>query len=163
MSELYYAPRRAHPFYEHGAARPILPDVQFRVPMESMRDLEKVKDALDLEGIHEVRCDLGNQTVTVSGNVPYHRLLKKLKHVKRRSKLLSFASPEGNFLPAYGHELYENYPYGTSYGASTYGRVPMRASFSPPREYSSSYVAPVYERPYYEDYEDYVRPYRYGY
>lgn len=25
-------------------------DVQFRVPMESMRDLEKVKDALDLEG-----------------------------------------------------------------------------------------------------------------
>lgn len=116
-----------------------------------------------LAGILEVRCDLGNQTVTVSGNVPYHRLLKKLKHVKRRAKLLSFASPEGNFVPAYGHELYESYPYGTSYGASTYGRVPMRAPFSPPREYSSSYIAPVYERPYYEDYEDYVRPYRYGY
>jgi hypothetical protein len=27
-------------------------DVQFRVPMESRRDVEKVKDALDLEGTY---------------------------------------------------------------------------------------------------------------
>lgn len=167
LSEAYYGRPLVDPyarpplvgqFFDSTASRPILPDVQFRVPMESRRDVDKVKEALDLDGVHGVNCDLQSQTVTVSGNVPYHRLLKKLKHVKRKAKLLSFASPDSPFSPSYGHEIYHDRPYGTSYGSSAYGRIPIRAPLSPPRQHSSSYVAHSFERPYYEDYEDY-RPY----
>jgi hypothetical protein len=64
MSELFYGrpvdsfyPGSASHYYPqtlipHGTTRPLLPDVQFRVPMESRRDVEKVKDALDLEGTY---------------------------------------------------------------------------------------------------------------
>jgi hypothetical protein len=116
-------------------------------------------------GVHGVVCDLASQTVTVSGNVPFHRLLKKLKHVKRRSKLLSFSSPDSPFSPSYGHESLHplhssSYHTGTyASNASNYGSS-YRRSFSPPPSYGSSYVRGAYERPYYEDYEDY-RPYRY--
>jgi len=181
MSELFYGrpvdsfyPGSASHYYPqtlitHGTTRPLLPDVQFRVPMESRRDVEKVKDALDLEGVHAVACDLPSQTVTVSGNVPFHRLLKKLKHVKRKSKLLSFSSPDSPYSPSYGHETFGTSTYNSSayivpsssYGSGRYGAAAlesasyMRIPFSPPHSYGSSYVREAYERPYYEDYEDY--------
>ncbi|CAM6051203.1 unnamed protein product [Sphagnum compactum] len=162
--ESFYPGSHYHPqtVMSHGPTRPLLPDVQFSVPMESRRDVEKVKDALDLEGVHGVVCDLASQTVTVSGNVPFHRLLKKLKHVKRRSKLLSFSSPDSPFSPSYGHESLHPL-HSSSYHAGTYPSnygSSYRRSFSPPHSYGSSYVRSAYERPYYEDYEDY-RPYRY--
>lgn len=114
-------------------------------------------------------CDLPSQTVTVSGNVPFHRLLKKLKHVKRKSKLLSFSSPDSPYSPSYGHETFGTSAYNSSayvvpsssYGSGRYGAAAlgsasyMRAPFSPPHSYGSSYVREAYERPYYEDYEDY--------
>jgi len=149
---------RRQQFYDSSIGRPILPDVQFRVPMESRRDVDKVRDALDIEGVRGVNCDMVNQTVTVSGNVPYHRLLKKLKHVKRRSRLISFLPDNQVYNTSHGA-----YPYSSSYhGSSSFGgRVPIRRPLSPPNYRSSSYVShPLAERAYYEDYEDY-RPSRY--
>jgi hypothetical protein len=173
MSEVFYG-RPVEPFYPgshyypqtvmpHGATGPLLPDVQFRVPMESRKDVEKVKDALEIEGVHGVICDLPSQTVTVSGIVPFHRLLKKLKHVKRRSKLLGFTSPNSPFSPSYGHQSFgPHYSSSSSFGSSAYNsgtyRPSYREPFSPPHSYGSSYIPEAYERPYYEDYEDY-RPY----
>lgn len=114
-------------------------------------------------GVHGVICDLPSQTVTVSGIVPFHRLLKKLKHVKRRSKLLGFTSPNSPFSPSYGHQSFgPHYSSSSSFGSSAYNsgtyRPSYREPFSPPHSYGSSYIPEVYERPYYEDYEDY-RPY----
>jgi hypothetical protein len=52
--ESFYPGSHYHPqtVMSHGPTRPLLPDVQFSVPMESRRDVEKVKDALDLEGTY---------------------------------------------------------------------------------------------------------------
>jgi len=166
-SEIYYGGSvdpmyRRQQFYDSSIGRPILPDVQFRVPMESRRDVDKVKDALDIDGVRGVNCDMVTQTVTVTGNVPYHRLLKKLKHVKRKSRLISFLPDNQIYNPSYGGGgSYHANPYSSSYGSSSLGRVPIRRPLSPPNYRSTSYVAhPLAERAYYEDYEDY-RPSRY--
>jgi len=159
---MYSNSRLRHQFYDSSVGRPLLPDVQFKVPMESRRDVDKVKDALDIDGVHGVQCDLASQTVTVTGNVPYHRLLKKLKHVKRKSRLLSFI-PDSQVYSAGSYHGYHVNPYShsSSYGASSFGRVPHRRPLSPQNYRSTSYVAhPLAERAYYEDYEDY-RPSRY--
>ncbi|XP_024365797.1 uncharacterized protein [Physcomitrium patens] len=156
IDPLYPPSRLHHPFFDSSIGRPMLPDVQFRVPMETRRDVDKVKDALDIDGVRSVDCDPVTQTVTVSGNVPYHRLLKKLKHVKRRSKLISF-------IPDHPYSTYNHgsYPVDSTYSSSSYARS-YRRPLSPPHLRSNSYVAyPHLERPYYEDYEDY-RPHRYG-
>jgi len=167
-SDLYYgAPidpmyphSRRQQFYDSSIGRSTLPDVQFRVPMESRRDVDRVKDALDIDGVHGVNCDMVNQTVTVTGNVPYHRLLKKLKHVKRKSRLISFLPDNQMYNPSYGS--YHGNPYNSSYGSSSFGgRGSIRRPLSPPNYRSTSYVShPLAERAYYEDYEDY-RPSRY--
>lgn len=155
VDPLYRPNRLHHQFYDSHIGRPLLPDVEFRVPMESRRDVDKVKDALDIDGVQGVNCDLVTQTVTVTGNVPYHRLLKKLKHVKRKSRLLNFIPDNQAYSPSYVN------PYSTYHGSSSYGRVPIRRPLSPPHLRSSSYIAHPMERSYYEDYEDY-RPSRYS-
>jgi hypothetical protein len=106
--------------------------------------------------VHGVNCDMVTQTVTVTGNVPYHRLLKKLKHIKRKSKLIGFIPDNQAYNPSFAN------PYSTSYhGSSSYGRHPIRRPLSPPHLRSSSYIAHPMEHSYYEDYEDY-RPSRYS-
>jgi hypothetical protein len=118
--------------------------------------VDKVKDALDVDGVQGVNCDLVTQTVTVTGNVPYHRLLKKLKQVKRKSRLLNFIPDNHAYSPgAYMNPGYSAY-------SSGYGRIPVRRPLSPPHLRSSSYIAHPLERSYYEDYEDY-RPSRYNF
>jgi hypothetical protein len=44
-------------------------------------------------GVLEVACDLENQIVKVTGNADPDRLLKKVKKVKRKSKLISYTNP----------------------------------------------------------------------
>jgi hypothetical protein len=77
------------------AQPPLLPDVQLRVPMENEEDVRKVRAALQVKGVLEVACNLQRQTVTVTGNVPAARLLKKVRKVKRQSRILSYRSPLG--------------------------------------------------------------------
>lgn len=90
---------RHHPRYyyddavvSYGAGRTMLPDVVLHVPMETMRDVERVKQALAIEGVHRVRCDMASQTVVVSGNVPPHTLLRRVKWIKRHSSLMSYGA-----------------------------------------------------------------------
>lgn len=76
-------------------------------------------------GVYSVHCDVPNQTVTVSGNIAPQALLKRVKHVKRKSKILSYSSPYTSSV--------------TSYGASSYGSAyhrPARYTLSPPRDHS---------------------------
>lgn len=43
-------------------------------------------------GVHRVRCDMASQTVVVSGNVPPHTLLRRVKWIKRHSSLMSYGA-----------------------------------------------------------------------
>ncbi|KAG0586413.1 hypothetical protein KC19_2G088800 [Ceratodon purpureus] len=71
-----------------------IPVVHLRVPMKNEDDVRKVVAALQLRGVVEVACDLENQIVKVTGNADPDRLLKKVKKVKRKSKLISYTNPE---------------------------------------------------------------------
>ncbi|CAK9210627.1 unnamed protein product [Sphagnum troendelagicum] len=77
---------------------PMLPDVHFHVPLETEDDIARVRRALMIKGVLEVSCDLERQTVTVSGNVSPRRLLKKVKQVKRNSRILSNNSSSSSAL-----------------------------------------------------------------
>jgi hypothetical protein len=144
---------RQHPRYyyddavvSYGAGRSVLPDVVLSVPMESMRDVERVKQALAIEGVHRVRCDLASQTVVVSGNVPPSSLLRRVKWIKRHSSIMSYGAPYGgsSYEPeytAYNPYALQRYPSGNVYenrrGALEYGS-----------EYGSAEYGSPYERPY---------------
>lgn len=71
----------------------LIPVVHLRVPMKNEDDVRKVVAALQLRGVLEVACDLENQIVKVTGNADPDRLLKKVKKVKRKSKLISYTNP----------------------------------------------------------------------
>ncbi|KAG0576863.1 hypothetical protein M758_5G114900 [Ceratodon purpureus] len=144
---------RHHPRYyyddavvSYGAGRSMLPDVVLHVPMETMKDVERVKQALAIEGVHRVRCDMATQTVVVSGNVPPKSLLRRVRWIKRHSSILSFGAPYagpvyGSEYPAYNPYALEQYPrtapfgngYGTGYdmeyGSAAYG-TPYTSSYS---------------------------------
>jgi hypothetical protein len=110
--------------------------------MESMRDVERVKQALAIEGVHRVRCDMATQTVVVSGDVQPQSILRRVKWIKRHSSILSYGAPYGG--PAYGSEFPGYNPYAQE-------RYPSTDAYDsgPPLqlEYGSEYGSP-YERPY---------------
>jgi len=130
-------------YFSHGGqvvypssatGRPQLPDVRLSVPMDSARCVEKVKEALDVSGVYSVHCDVPSQTVTVSGNVAPQALLKRVKHVKRKTKIVSYTS---SFYNNSGHCVIPHHGRTTSaYGAPTYGSSYQRSGRmpSPPRD-----------------------------
>lgn len=74
-------------------------------------------------GVYSVVCDVPSQTVTVSGNVAPQALLKRVKHVKRKSKILSYSSPyAGSGASSYSSSYHRPSNYGSIY--------------SPPRDHS---------------------------
>lgn len=134
----------------YGTGRSMLPDVVLHVPMESMKDVERVKQALAIEGVHRVRTDLGTQTVVVSGNVPPNTLLRRVRYIKRHSTIMSYGSPYSG--PEYGSE----YPAYNPYALERYPSGPMVGSvYEPPRlgngleydNYGTDYGSP-YSRSY---------------
>jgi hypothetical protein len=134
----------------YGPGRSMLPDVVLHVPMESMRDVERVKQALAIEGVHRVRCDMATETVVVSGNVPPHTLLRRVKWIKRHSSIMSYGASYGqgasygSEFPAYGNPYaQEQYPGGMLGGVG--GMLDSRPQML---EYGSSDYGSPYERPY---------------
>jgi copper chaperone CopZ len=148
------------------SGRPILPDVRLSVPMDSLRCVEKVKEALDISGVYSVNCDIPSQTVTVSGNVAPQALLKRVKHVKRKSKILSYTSlytDSGHMAGSHhGRTSSSSATYGAApgYGSSAYGSSYYRSGRlpSPPRDHSyySRNNQHTFARP--AGYNDHYRP-----
>lgn len=126
----------------YGPGRSPLPDVVLHVPMESMRDVERVKQALAIEGVHRVRCDMATQTVVVSGSVQPHSLLRRVKWIKRHSSIMSYGAPYAG--PAYGSEFPAYNPYALQRYPST-GAYDTRPPLQ--LEYGSELGSP-YERPF---------------
>lgn len=153
---------RHHPRYyyddavvSYGAGRSMLPDVVLRVPMETMKDVERVKQALTFEGVHRVRCDLATQTVIVSGNVPPKTLLRRVRWIKRHSSIISFGVPYAG--PSYGSEYPAYNPYALdrpAYGGGVYGARPGELEYD--REYGSVYGSSAYGTPYTRSYSGYM-------
>ncbi|XP_024400839.1 uncharacterized protein [Physcomitrium patens] len=69
------------------------PVVHLRVPMKDDHDVRKVVAALQIKGVLDIACDLANQVVKVTGSADPDRLLKKVKRVKRKSKLIFYTNP----------------------------------------------------------------------
>jgi len=143
--EDYYSHRHSGHGVYPSTGRPMLPDVRLSVPMDSARCVDKVKDALDISGVHGVHCDVPNQTVTVSGNIAPQTLLKKVKQVKRKSKILSYTSGFTNSAAHVApHHVAPHHRRTTSaYGAPAYGSSAYTSSYyrsghlpSPPRDYA---------------------------
>lgn len=104
--EDYYSHRyggRAPSYPSSSSGRAMLPDVILRVPMDSQRCAEKVKHALATNGVYSVHCCVPTGTVTVSGNIAPQALLKRVKQVKRKSKILSYSSHPAHIVPHHGY------------------------------------------------------------
>lgn len=152
LRELFHGSSyRHHPrFYyddavvSYGVGRSMLPDVVLHVPMETMKDVERVKQALAIEGVHRVRCDMATQTVIVSGNVPPKSLLRRVRWIKRHSTIVSYGVPYGG--PAYGSE----YPEFNPYALERYPRDPpfQSAYETVPAELEYGSYGSPYSRPY---------------
>lgn len=153
---------RHHPRYyyddavvSYGTGRSMLPDVVLHVPMETMKDVERVKQALAFEGVHRVRCDLATQTVIVSGNVPPKTLLRRVRWIKRHSSIISFGVPYegpsyGSEYPGYNPYALERYPsFASGYGA-------RRNELEYGMEYGSPYGGSPYGTPYSRSYSGYL-------
>jgi len=150
---------RHHPGYyyddgvvSYGGGRNMLPDVVLHVPMDSMKCVERVKQALTIRGVHRVRCDVANQTVIVSGNVPPQTLLRRVRWIKRRSEILSVGGPYtgSSYGPDYlPYNPYANERYPMSPPFSNYETFPVNEEYDMEygSAYGSSYVDP-YRRPY---------------
>ena len=101
-------------------------------------------------GVYSVHCDIPSQTVTVSGNVNPQALLKRVKQVKRKSKILSYANlyTDSSYMtgPHHGRTSSSTAAYGNMsalgyHGSSAiYGSTPFYRSPgalpSPPRDHS---------------------------
>jgi len=129
----YFSHRGQVVYPSSATSRPLLPDVRLSVPMDSARCVEKVKEALDVSGVYSVHCDVPSQTVTVSGNVAPQALLKRVKHVKRKAKIVSYTSSfyNNSVIPHHGRTT-------SAYGAPTYGSSYQRSA-SPPRDLQAYY------------------------
>ncbi|KAG0576869.1 hypothetical protein KC19_5G114400 [Ceratodon purpureus] len=153
---------RAPVYPSSVSGRPILPDVRLSVPMDTLRCVEKIKEALDISGVYSVHCDIPSQTVTVSGNVAPQALLKRVKHVKRKSKILSYT----NLYTDSSHNMMAGSHHGrtssstTSYGMSApgYGSSAMYGSNSYHR--SGRFPSPPRDHSYYSrnNHHTFVRP-----
>lgn len=147
----------------YGDGRNMLPDVVLFVPMETMKDVERVKQALAFEGVHRVRCDMANQTVIVSGNVPPETLLRRVRWIKRHSSVVAFGVPYegpsyGSEYPGYNPYAVERYPYDMErYPSFDSGYGPRRNELEYDMEYGDSpYGRSPYGNPYSSSYSGYL-------
>jgi hypothetical protein len=110
-------------------------------------------------GAHRVICDVVNQTVTVTGNVPPQELLRRVKRIKRHSHILSYSSPYGDS-SAYGYNNVGLQTGLSSYGPSIYNNIGSSGMYGstgyPGRGYGNRYpLSP----PAYSSYSGYNQPY----
>lgn len=103
-------------------------------------------------GVHRVRCDVANQTVIVSGNVPPQTLLRRIRWIKRRSEILSIGGPYtgSSYGPDYlPYNPYANERYPMSPPFSNYETFPVNEEYDMEYGlgYGPSYIDP-YRRPY---------------
>ena len=100
-------------------------------------------------GVHRVRCDVANQTVIVSGNVPPQTLLRRIRWIKRRSEILSIGGPYtgSSYGPDYlPYNPYANERYPMSPPFSNYETFPVNEEYD--MEYGSGYGPSSYIDPY---------------
>jgi copper chaperone CopZ len=138
------------------SGRPVLPDVRMSIPMDTLRCVEKIKEALDINGVYSVHCDIPTQTVTVSGNVAPQALLKRAKHVKRKAKMLSYTNHYTDDSNHHGRISSSAATYGTMSGAPKYDSSYYYRSASPPRDHQLAY----YNRNNYHSFGGYNDQYR---
>ena len=96
---------------------------------------ELLKNIFVLPGVYRVNCNINNQTVTVSGNVPPEDLLRRVRWIKSHSQILSYNNNNdyrgGSSFGSGSDYRYNNNPYANeryptspSFGGSDYNGYP---------------------------------------
>ncbi|KAH8935054.1 hypothetical protein BDL97_17G010500 [Sphagnum fallax] len=123
--------------YSQGSA---LPDTVLRVPLINLEDVARIKDALSVEGVYNVVCDIPEQAVTVSSNLPPQTIVGLVRRVFLNAHIVNYINPYSS-----GAGAPRTYPAEPSFGLSG----------QPTRAYDDSYsywghtnYTPAYESAY---------------
>jgi len=128
--------------YTRGA---LVPDVQIRAPLYHLEDIARIKDALAVEGVYNVICDIPDQTVVVSTRLRPHTIVSLVRQVMGEATLLNVVDP---YLGSAGFPMergrHASYDDMYSYPSSGYAYDPYQGrsydnEFRPSRYYGSSY------------------------
>ncbi|CAK9263876.1 unnamed protein product [Sphagnum jensenii] len=114
------------------------PDVQLKVPVLYFEDFARIKDALAVEGVYNVICDIPLQTVTVSSDLPPQAIVSLVRQVCVNAHIVNYIDPH-------------------STSSATYRTYPANPPFSLPQQSGhrydnswghSNYYTPAYESAY---------------
>lgn len=132
--------------YTRGA---LVPDVQIRAPLYHMEDISRIKDALAVEGVYNVICDIPEQTVVVSTRLRPHTIVSLVRQAMGEATLIHVVDP---YLGSAGLPIdrtrYSSYddmysaPHsgsGYGYGYDAYNGRSYDNEFRPSRYYGSTY------------------------
>jgi hypothetical protein len=131
--------------YTRGA---LVPDVQMRVPLYSLEDIARIKDALAIEGVYNVICDIPDQTVVVSTRLRPQTIVNIVRRVMGDAVLLNVVDPylgsPALMPPPIDRSRYSSYddmysyPTSAAYTYDPYGGRSYDNEFRPSRYYTGS-------------------------
>ncbi|KAG0576865.1 hypothetical protein M758_5G114700 [Ceratodon purpureus] len=138
----YYGPT-TQDFGPYTRSR-LVPDVTMRAPIFTLGDIARIKDALALEGVYNVICDIPEQTVIVSTRLSPTSIVSLVRQVMGDATLISVVDPypvsSAAVMPRtrYAYDDMYSYPSSSGYG---YGYDPYNGrsydnEFRPSRYYT---------------------------
>lgn len=86
----YYRPGAEFGPYSRGL---LVPDVHLKAPIYTLEDIARIKDALALEGVYNVICDIPDQTVIVSTRLSPSTITSLVRQVIGEATLINVVEP----------------------------------------------------------------------
>ncbi|XP_024375124.1 uncharacterized protein [Physcomitrium patens] len=126
----YYAPgpyAEAQNFgpYSRG---PLVSDVQLKTPIYHMEDVARIKDALAIEGVYNVICDIPDQLVVVSTRLSPHTIASLVRQVMGEATLINIVvdpyTSSAALRPPIDRTRYSSYDDMYTYPMSSTGFAP---------------------------------------
>lgn len=91
-----------------------------RTPLQGMTDVARIKNALSVEGIYNVVCDIPQQTVTVSSNLSPRMVVGLIRQAMGSANIINYVDPLQPTFEAPGERArYSSYDDSYSYDGRT--------------------------------------------
>jgi hypothetical protein len=118
-----------------------LQDVQLQVPVLYFEDFARIKDALAVEGVYNVICDIPLQTVTVSSDLPPQAIVSLVRQVCVNAHIVNYIDAHST-----SSATYRTYPANPPFS------LPQQSGYRYDSSYpywgQSNYYTPAYESAY---------------
>jgi hypothetical protein len=116
--------RSVDPYYDFGpySRGRLVSDVTLKAPIFTLGDIARIKDALALEGVYNVICDIPLQTVVVSTRLSPSTVVSLVRDVMGDATLMSVVEPLHVTTPVIPGTRYA-YDDMYSYPSSGYGGI----------------------------------------